>query len=322
MIKKDFLEDISVASVIRTLLYYDVFSYPLSEQEILGNSILIPAERHRLKEILDFLTDQGIIFRIDGYYSLSDDPEKVSARLRGNKKAVKWMKKARKFSRLISSFPFVRGVSVSGSLSKGILGEDPDIDYFIITAPDRLWLARTLLIAFKKIFLLNSYRYFCVNYFIDANHLEIEEKNLFTATEIVTMIPMYGNGIKEEFFTSNRWIDDYYPNYTKRANEIVGDVRSGYLKRFLELLLDNRVGDWLDTRFMEVTVRHWRKKFRHRYSEEEFLLIFKSDKRISKHHPSNFQRRVLQEFNRRKKKLEQEKNLDLSNVVFHLEESR
>ena len=98
------------------------------------------------------------------------------------------------------------------------------------------------------------------------------------------------------------------------------EARSGAMKRSIEFLLDNRLGDWLDSRFMELTVRHWRRKFRDRYSEEEFRLIFKSSKRISKHHPSNFQEKVLQEFNRRKVKLEQQKNLDLSNVVFHLEE--
>ena len=96
----------------------------------------------------------------------------------------------------------------------------------------------------------------------------------------------------------------------------------GGLKRLLEFFLDNRFGDWLDTRFMEMTVRHWQKKFSHSYTNEEFRLVFKSGKRISKHHPSNFQKKVLKEFNRRKLRLEEEKNLDLSNIVFHVEEAR
>ncbi|MEZ5195381.1 MAG: hypothetical protein R2764_02960 [Bacteroidales bacterium] len=86
------------------------------------------------------------------------------------------MLKAKRFSTFISNFPYVRGISLSGSLSKGYIGDDPDIDYFIITKENRLWLSCTMLIAFKKIFLFNSCKYFCVNYFIDTNNLEIEEK--------------------------------------------------------------------------------------------------------------------------------------------------
>ncbi len=314
------LDDISVASVIRTLIYYDVFNYPLSEQEILAISSLIPDEKHKLGRIMDHLTEQGIVHKIDGYFSLSDDPSTVKARLRGNKKAERWMVKAERFSRIIAAFPYIRGISVSGSLSKGFLGEDPDIDYFIITAPNRLWLARTLLVAFKKVFLLNSYKYFCINYFIDSENLEIEEKNLFTATEIVTMIPMYGNGIKEDFFRSNRWIDEYYPNYSRRPIEMLTDRKKGFMKKVVERILDSHAGDWLDERFMRMTINHWRKKFGHRFPEEEFQLAFKSGRRISKHHPSNFQKRVMQEFNKRKARLEQENNIDLKNVIFKLKE--
>ena len=85
-------------------------------------------------------------------------------------------------------FPFVRGVFLSGSISKGFMSESDDIDYFIITAPGRLWLTRTLLILFKKIFLFNSFRNFCLNYFIDSENLYIPEHNRYTATEIVFLI--------------------------------------------------------------------------------------------------------------------------------------
>src|SRR5690606_3777846 len=103
---------------------------------------------------------------------------------RGNLMANKFSDIARKKAKLISQFPFVRGVMASGSLSKGYADEKSDIDFFIITIPNRLWIARTLLVLYKRIFLLNSHKFFCVNYFVDEKHLGIEEKNLFTATEL------------------------------------------------------------------------------------------------------------------------------------------
>jgi hypothetical protein len=280
---------------------------------------MMPEEEKSCAEILNMLVAEGIVHQLDGYYSLSEDPDCIKSRIAGNKRADRWMKKARNFSRLIAHFPYVRGVSVSGSLSKGFLGDDPDIDYFIITKPGRLWLARTMLVVFKKIFLLNSYRYFCINYFIDSENLEIEEKNLFTATEIITMIPMFGNGIKDEFYNSNNWINSYYPNYTRKSLYDTGDSKKGILKRSIEFLLNARFGDWLDKTFMNITISHWRKKFQNRFTEEEFQLIFKSDRKISKHHPQNFQMKVRTEFEIRKKKLAKENKLDLGKVVFQLE---
>ena len=61
--------------------------------------------------------------------------------------------KALTVSRLISKFPYVEGVGISGSLSKGYYDDDGDIDFFIITSPKRLWIARTFLILYKKLFL-------------------------------------------------------------------------------------------------------------------------------------------------------------------------
>ena len=73
------------------------------------------------------------------------------------------MPKAIKRAKFISKFPYIENVSISGALSKNYYNNDGDIDFFLITQPNRLWIARTLLIIYKKMFLLNSRKYFCVN---------------------------------------------------------------------------------------------------------------------------------------------------------------
>ena len=79
-------------------------------------------------------------------------------------------------TKFISKFPYVRAILLSGSISKGYMDKDSDVDYFIITQPNRLWVTRLLLMLFKKIFLFNSRKVFCINYFVDSEKLEIEEK--------------------------------------------------------------------------------------------------------------------------------------------------
>jgi len=307
-----------VAVVLRTIIYYDIFNYPLTENDIMNNCGLSNTSVKPCSNALKYLIDKNIIYKLGDHYSLSKNQQAVDRRIKGNKQAEKWLKKSRRFSRLISWFPFVRGISLSGSLSKGFVDEDPDIDYFIITKPNRLWIARTLLIGFKKIFLLNSYKYFCLNYFVTQESMEIEEKNLFTATEIATMIPVFGNNVKKSFFESNQWIKEFFPSFEIDVREDVPFNKTGTLKRFIEFLLSGKLGDKLDARFMKTTIKHWSKKFGKQFTEEEFLLSFKSSKNISKHHPQNFQKRVLEQFEKKLKEIEEQHQIKLEKIKVEL----
>jgi hypothetical protein len=201
-------------------------------------------------------------------------------------------------ARFIGAFPYIRGVFISGSLSKHCMSADSDIDFFIVTEPGRLWLARTLLVFFKKIFLFNSHKYFCVNYFVDAAHLEIEEKNLFTATETVTLLPMYGREQYESFVLANTWAHDFLPHSPQRPNDGTPPQRRGFFKKTAEYLFNGWLGGWLDEQAMRLTVGHWRRKFRH-FDDDTFDGAFKSRRHVSKHHPLYFQRSVLEQFERR-----------------------
>src|SRR5687767_3468798 len=192
--------------ILRTLLYFDIFNYPLKSEEVF-NFLGIPAlDKSIVASRLRSLTDQKVIFQFGELFSLKNDKALIERRLKGNKEADKYLILAKKKANFIAKFPFVRAVLASGSLSKGYMDEGSDLDFFIITAPGRLWIARTLLVLYKRVFLANSHKHFCVNYFIDEKHLEIEEKNLFTATELATVIPLYGSQQYENLQGINSWL--------------------------------------------------------------------------------------------------------------------
>ncbi len=298
-------------AILKTMAYYDIFNYPLTADEIRSNLHVNNSGELINGSQLDLLIEKGLVFRFDRFYSLNDNLGEVEERVRGNKQADAWMGKARRFSHIISNFPYVRGVSLSGSLSKGYLGEDPDIDYFIITKPGRLWLTRSLLVIFKRVFLANSHKYFCVNYFIDSHNLELEEKNIFTATELATLIPVYGEDTKKKFFEKNIWVRDFLPNYEIKEMTGVSGSKRTFGKRFIEWLFDNKLGDSLDDYFMGITTRHWKKKFKEKYSENDFELVFKSGKEVSKHHPRNFQKYVLESYKKKIREIEKKFGLEL-----------
>jgi hypothetical protein len=245
-----------------------------------------------IAEELLTLVKEGALFEKDGYYSPREGVASlVSKRIDGEKTAQTAQDKAYKRAKFIGKFPYVKAAYISGSMSKGIMHENGDVDFFIITEPGRLWIARTLLILYKKIFLLNSHKYFCVNYFIDSGNLEIEEKNLFTATEAATLKPVYDSGIYQDFYKANSWVKDFLPNQTEQKVIYNGNTRRPMAK-VVERLLNNSLGDKLDALFMATTLKLWKTQFKD-LGDANFELALKTRKYVSKHHPQNFQSRVL-----------------------------
>lgn len=280
-------------SFIRKLIYFDIFSHPLRAREIFEYCDLPsvdPKEGHR---ILKELTSNKLLNCESGFYYLGNDSSKVVRRLEDNLRASLRMKDARKYAAIAATFPFVRAVFISGSLSKMVMKQDSDIDFFIITEPGKLWVCRALLTIYKKLFLGNSHRNFCLNYFIDSDNLEIPDKNIFTATEIAFLMPMYNYPLYLAFMEKNTWIRSEFPNFKIRSCET--DIQPARIKKAFEKVFTNRLGTTLDELSYSVIVGFWKKKFRS-MEEKRFTLNFRSQKNVSKHHPNAFQERVVTKY--------------------------
>jgi hypothetical protein len=293
------LADISIQSlslsrqVHKTICYFDIFNHPLKAEEILkfcGEKMSMDELQVSLKD----LQDRGAIKKCKGYYFLSEASESViSRRMESEFILTSRLSKIKRYARLVSKFPFVEGVFISGSVSKGIMDEKGDVDYFIIASPRRVWLCRTLLIAFKKIFLFNSRKYFCVNYFIDSSNLLIPDHNIFTATEIATLLPVNESELKDRFFKNNEWVKKIYPNHHAPADALISEpVQRPLFSRFIEKVVKGSLGEWLDNYCLQKTLRRWQKKFPH-FNRQEFDLNMRSYKNVSKHHPQGNQQKVL-----------------------------
>ena len=291
---------------LQPILYYSIFNYPLTKEEIFLYS------KTTDKAVINFeiekLLKLNIINKQNAFYVYNNSNDIVSKRLKGNKQASLIMPKAINRAQFISKFPYVESVSISGSLSKGYYDNDGDLDFFIITKPNRLWVARTLLILYKKIVLRNSKKYFCVNYFISTNHLEIAEKNLFTATELNTLIPVTGIEVFKSFQNKNNWSKTNFPNTLETQYKYLTNVKPYFASKCIEKILNGSLGEKLDDIFKNLTIKKWSSKFTH-LEKEQFKIALKSTKSVSKHHPKNFQKKVINAY--QKKQLEFEKKFKI-----------
>ena len=76
-------------------------------------------------------------------------------------------------------------------------------------------MARTIMHLFKKFtFLAGRQHWFCMNYYVDEDGLEIKEKNIYTAVELVTVMPMRGDTIFKDLISANKWTQRFFQHKT------------------------------------------------------------------------------------------------------------
>src|SRR6185436_3436265 len=113
---------------------------------------------------------------------------------------------------------------------------------------------------FKKVFFLNSHKHFCINYFVTEDNLEIPDRNVFTATELISVIPTYNYQLYSRFMNDNQWVKNFFPNTRQKNAEHCVKKRYGFWKKILEKLTNGKVGEQLDIFFFKITLKHWEKK--------------------------------------------------------------
>ncbi|WP_259068663.1 nucleotidyltransferase domain-containing protein [Mucilaginibacter sp. X4EP1] len=305
--------DLSVIkeNILATLAYFDMFNYPLTRAEI----YLFLKSKHDyelFEDALKCLLDGGSIHQFDKFYTLKNDQYLIVRRNDGNKRAADLIKVAEKVGNLLIRCPFVRGIAISGSLSKNFADEESDVDLFIITEKNRLWVARTIMHCFKKLaFLVHKEHLFCMNYYIDMEGLEIPEKNIYTAIEVGTLIPLQGDVIFEKFYAANVWTREFLPNKNMRISSAM-PVKESWVKRVLENLLNLMPVNYMDNFLENITASRWRKKTTlKKMNSHGIVMAILTGKHFAKPDPKNFQGMLLTKYNNKVAQLlnDQETNL-------------
>lgn len=272
------------------LRYFNIFRHPLRLEEIFKFSGKKETEPE-LKQYLNELVAAGTITQIGDYYLCENNRQFIEKRERGERYANQLLPKARKAAKFISLFPFVKFVGISGSLSKGYADERTDFDFFIITAANTLWICRTLLHLTKKMsYLIGKQHWMCMNYFIDEQRLELEEKNIFTQIELSTLIPVYNHDMYRSLLLSNK---NNLPNLEHLGLNLDEEEDDS------QPLFKREKNTWwrpLNIWLMKLTDMKWRRKWQKKgYPIADYPLAFKTTPYISKNHPKNYQKTILKQ---------------------------
>jgi hypothetical protein len=287
-------------SILKVVTYFDVFSYPLTHDEIFF-FLDRPVNEKEISAALKSLVKTRQLYRFNDLYSIRNAPDLVSRRAKGNELAIRLIKKARSVAKFLSWFPYIRGIAISGSLSKNFADENSDLDFFIITAANRLWIVRILYsLLYKIASLIRLKQWLCLNYFIDEVALEVEEHNVFTAVELSTLMPLKGKQVFQDFFHANAWVYKYLPNYTPNYSYLE-DASPILPKRITEWLMNFDYGNKLDDKLQLFFKKRFERQITENKMSEKGLTIgaYQAEKHVCKPLPQYFQPVILRIFEER-----------------------
>ncbi|MCJ7740942.1 hypothetical protein MUP32_06570 [Candidatus Microgenomates bacterium] len=234
-------------AIIKTLVYADLFDYPLTKEEIWER--LIKIQNPKLKCQIKFKI-QNIKFtkRKEKYYYLVGREEIIQLRKDREHYCEEKIEIARRVTKLLKLIPSVKFIGLTGAVAVGNADEDDDIDLLIITSANLLWTTRFLVTLSVDLMRLRRRpgdkkvkNKICLNMFIDENHLAIgkDERDLFTAYEIVQMKPLFEKeNTYLKFIQNNFWVKRFLPNAIEKNPCLAGRQANDKIPlRIIESLL-------------------------------------------------------------------------------------
>lgn len=198
--------------VLQALVYADIFDHPLTLWELHRYTVGVPASREDIANAVASGSPLApFIEQRDGLITLRGRGYLVARRHRREAWAQHLWPKAIAYGRRMAALPFVRMVAVTGALAMNNVEPEDDIDYFIVTEPGRLWVCRALAILLVR-WAARQGDVLCPNYFLSTAALFLREHNLFTAHEVVQMVPLTGHKVYWRLRRLNAWIARFLPN--------------------------------------------------------------------------------------------------------------
>ena len=242
-------------AIISTLVYGDIFSFPMTAREIhcylIGFVTTLNDIETSLQNPSSWLASQICQQEFNGivYYSLNGIDTNIFDKRQHRAQASEQLwHKAVRYGKWIGYIPFVKHVSLTGALAvKNASDPNDDLDYFIIATKGRVWLARLFSVMLVRLCRLWGIE-LCPNYVLSEDSLEQHQRDLFMAHEITQMVPIMGHDVYSIMRRLNQWTATFLPNAEGAFyQELQPQKRLGrFFKHMSEWLLGGRIGNRLE----------------------------------------------------------------------------
>ncbi len=221
-----------IGALEKTLLYASLFNCGVSQSKLHPQVFDLKLTETELKKAINESSLKGNTIIKNDYLFLNWNDKSFYSK---KEKQIN-KEKAERLLRFLNKLPFVSMIAFSGGTSHyGILNHD-DIDLFIITKPDSVYIV--YLIIHLCSFIMNARKDLCANYLIDESNLNISHSyEFFTAHQIITLIPFKNPGMLNRFLKENDWVKEFFPNFIAGNTEASRQLSKNYLLKPLNIAL-------------------------------------------------------------------------------------
>jgi len=267
-------------SINKTLSYFSLFNYPLTKEELFAFLWQPPLINYD-----DFLVNglQNVNEKY-GYYFLDGENENVDKRRERLLICEQKVKIAIKATRKIRAIPFIRAVFVCNTVGAGTANQKSDIDFFIITAPKRIWLVRffsNLILKFwnLRVSANNTKSKICLSFFVDENNLNLDslriaKEDVYLAYWVNQLIPVFdSDNFYEKFFKANNWTEKFLPNAYRLTSNYLSEVKdtkkARVWRRIWQKMWSGIYGDIIESQVKQIQMSIFKKTIKKMPEEGE-----------------------------------------------------
>jgi hypothetical protein len=288
----------SEKAILKTVIYSDIFNSPLSENELWR---FLTSDRKITKDefVKAIKKLSSKIISKDGMYCLADKEACIEKKKVLSPEVAKKIRLAKHTAYVLSHIPTISFIGLSGGVAVGNAEKDDDVDLFIITKRNTLFVTRFFILLVLEALGLRRTRNdshpankICANFLIDEAALvwPVNSRDLYTARELMQMKPLFDrNGMYRKFLSANLWSKTFFPN-AEPYRIAFTEPQSYMIVKFLSALV---------TAFpFEVLMRLVQKGLMKRFRTKEFV----SD-HVLAFHPYDYRRQTLRRFEKRLREL-------------------
>ena len=234
-------------AIIKSLCYADIFSFPLTLEEIVrfadGTRITVEqaADRMAASKPLGELVKQDHEF-----YYLEGRADNCQRRRDREAESRRQLEIALRRLVPLQGIPFLRMAAITGALAALNAPAGDDIDLLIITSRGRIWTTYLFLRLWRR---FGHNPDICFNMFLSEGDLEFNE-GLFFAREILGSLPIFNREVFEDFLKANPWVFRIFPSFMpdpeRMRYRIDTSPRWRRRQRQIEKALSGPLGDLLE----------------------------------------------------------------------------
>ncbi len=216
-------------AIIRVIVFFDMFDYPLTEFEI-WKYLDLKCDLSDIKSIITRSIEQK-----NGFYFLRGRNEIIEKRMKRYNLNDKKFNRALLIAWIFKFIPWIKMIAVTGSKGSHNLKKEGDIDFFIVTQKKRIWVTRFFCIGVVKMLNLRPKKKskknkICLSFYITEDEMSLENVMLSGVDVdfiywLAGFVPIYErDNIYGKFCRENDWIEKYLPNFfwTKTNKRNVG----------------------------------------------------------------------------------------------------